>query len=88
MHRALYTDADIVISGILWDSTYKIITRSGFAKLHSPDGDYLGILCVDMKTGHLLYIFFIALLFTSIIIGISLLLGLQLAQATGLIARG
>lgn len=54
MQKAIYTDADIVVSSIVFDSTYGFLTRSGFAKLLNKSGEVVGVLGVDIKTNHVI----------------------------------
>jgi hypothetical protein len=53
MQKAVYGEADIVVSSIVWDETYQYLTRSGFAKLYY-NNEYLGVLGVDIKTNHVI----------------------------------
>jgi hypothetical protein len=53
MKKAIYGPDDIVVSSIVWDDTYEYLTRSGFAKLYH-DGEFLGVLGVDIKTNHVI----------------------------------
>jgi len=81
---AVYGNADIVVSGIVWDDRYKILTRTVFAKLHH-DGDMVGVLCVDVETSNLvlqlLSVIFLSLAFVCVI----LLFAIKMASTFGLI---
>jgi hypothetical protein len=55
MVQAVKGTEEIVVSGIVYDRTYKILTRSGFIKVFNEDKVLIGILGVDIKTSHLVY---------------------------------
>ena len=87
MQEALYGDSDIIVSRIVWDKTYRILTRTGFAKLYAPGGHFLGVLGVDMATHHLVLLFLARLGGSALLCIFILIIGLQLAQSLGIVAR-
>jgi hypothetical protein len=52
MQRAIYGEGDLIVSGIVWDGTYNILTRSGFIKLYDG-GRFVGVLGVDLEAGEI-----------------------------------
>jgi hypothetical protein len=74
MKKAIYGEDDIVISGIVWDKTYKILTRSGFIKLKDSSGLVLGVLGVDITMEAVLLQLIEIVVFTVLIALASLLI--------------
>lgn len=52
MREAVYGHKEIVVSGIVWDETYNIMTRSGFIKIFMR-GQQVGVLCVDLEASQI-----------------------------------
>jgi hypothetical protein len=84
MRKAIYGDDDIVVSSIVWDKTYRILTRTGFAKLYDSGGNFIGVLGVDMTTWHLVFLLLIIMFGSVIVILATSLAWLKLAQGLGM----
>jgi hypothetical protein len=80
----LDTDAEMVVSNIVWDKEYSFLTRSIFIKLYSGD-DWVGVLGFDIKSDYVIYEMILSFFITLTLAGVLMLVGLQLSIGFGVV---